>query len=468
MNKQDIVIFGGGLTGLTCGWKLAQQGYRITIFEKESFVGGISSTFKHKDYYLDYGPHKIYTQLNGILDEIKLLLGEDLLEIEKRSSIRIFGQFLKYPVQIKDLVRCLPIQTGIECVFSYLWSVVKNKILPRTDDSYESWVTNRFGRVIYSLVFETYAKKIWGDPSMLSSDLARARIILPNLKDVFLNTIFGKQKEGKELSAKKFYYPKYGIIQLSEKIAEAIKDNGSNVFLNSFPVKVLVRGLHAFEIVYRINNTEEIVHTSKIISTIPLNSLVDILMPQVPVDIKLASDNLKYRGLILIYIVFDVPSIIKDNWIFFPEEKYSFNRISEQKSFSNTMIPSNKTVLTVEITCNRNDEDWLIPDKKLFEKVMVELKDTGITSTPSDYLVKRLAGIYPVYDLKYSENLNKILMYLDSINIYTIGRHGLFNYNNMDHCIDMGIRLASYMKSGEDMNRWKDIRKGFSKYQIVD
>ena len=60
------------------------------VLEKEFFVGGISSTFKHKDYYLDYGPHKIYTQINGILDEIKLLLGKDLLEIEKRSSIRIF------------------------------------------------------------------------------------------------------------------------------------------------------------------------------------------------------------------------------------------------------------------------------------------------------------------------------------------------------------------------------------------
>ena len=126
-----------------------------------------------------------------------------------------------------------------------------------------------------------------------------------------------KRKE-KELSVKNFIILRW-IIQLSEKMTEAIKDNGSNVFLNSFPVKVLVRGLHDFEIVYRINNTEEIVHTSKIISTIPLNSLVDILMPQVPLDIKLASDNLKYRGLILIYIVFDVPSIIKIIDIF-PEE----------------------------------------------------------------------------------------------------------------------------------------------------
>ena len=51
-------------------------------------------------------------------------------------------------------------------------------------------------------------------------------------------------------------------------------------------------------------------------------------------------------------------------------------------------------------------------------------------------------------------------MYLDSINIYTIGRYGLFNYNNMDHCIDIGIRLASYMKSGEDKESVERHQKG--------
>ena len=56
--------------------------------------------------------------------------------------------------------------------------------------------------------------------------------------------------------------------------------------------------------------------------------------------------------------------------------------------------------------------------------------------------------------------------YLSNIqNLITNGRQGLFNYNNMDHCIDMGIKAANYIKNNG--NDWYEKVKSFD-YKIVD
>ena len=40
MNKKNIGIIGTGIGGLTAGALLTKQGHKITIFEKEAFIGG--------------------------------------------------------------------------------------------------------------------------------------------------------------------------------------------------------------------------------------------------------------------------------------------------------------------------------------------------------------------------------------------------------------------------------------------
>ena len=61
-----------------------------------------------------------------------------------------------------------------------------------------------------------------------------------------------------------------------------------------------------------------------------------------------------------------------------------------------------------------------------------------------EYLIKKAERVYPILDLEYRKNLKKVLSYTDKIkNLTLLGRQGLFNYNNMDHCIDMSKRIAS-------------------------
>ena len=56
-------------------------------------------------------------------------------------------------------------------------------------------------------------------------------------------------------------------------------------------------------------------------------------------------------------------------------------------------------------------------------------------------------------------------------NLITTGRQGLFNHNNMDHSIYMGLRAADLLNSlpaAEAIQRWYDDADHFKTMRIVD
>lgn len=217
---------------------------------------------------------------------------------------------------------------------------------------------------------------------------------------------------------------------------------------------------------------ETSINYSRIISSIPIDILMRSLDPQPPDPVIKAVGSLKHRNLVLLYLVISKDRLFEDSFIFYPEEKYIFNRLSEQKGFSKHMIPENKTVLCVEITCGEDDEKWNTSDEVLYNKAIEGLKDAGIIDDGTkieEYFVKRLTNAYPVYDIKYKENLDIVLEYLDSLgNIYPVGRQGIFNYCGMADAMDMGFTAAEHIISNGREPEWKDRRRNFENYVTVD
>ena len=55
--KYDIILIGGGLGGLECGYILSKKGYNVCILEKNSQLGGCLQSFRRGDITLDTGFH---------------------------------------------------------------------------------------------------------------------------------------------------------------------------------------------------------------------------------------------------------------------------------------------------------------------------------------------------------------------------------------------------------------------------
>ena len=60
--KNQVVVVGGGIGGLTAGALLAKGGYQVTIFDQAIVPGGCASTFKRRGFTFDVGA----TQVAGL------------------------------------------------------------------------------------------------------------------------------------------------------------------------------------------------------------------------------------------------------------------------------------------------------------------------------------------------------------------------------------------------------------------
>ena len=63
--KYDIIIIGSGLGGLTCGYMLSKNGYKVAIFEQGAQLGGCLQTFQRRGVKFETGVHYIGSMGEG-------------------------------------------------------------------------------------------------------------------------------------------------------------------------------------------------------------------------------------------------------------------------------------------------------------------------------------------------------------------------------------------------------------------
>lgn len=76
MKQKHVAIVGGGPGGLTAGMILAKRGYKVSIFEKESIVGGRNASIVMNGYSFDIGP--TFLMMTFILREMFQEAGRNL------------------------------------------------------------------------------------------------------------------------------------------------------------------------------------------------------------------------------------------------------------------------------------------------------------------------------------------------------------------------------------------------------
>jgi protoporphyrinogen oxidase len=173
-----------------------------------------------------------------------------------------------------------------------------------------------------------------------------------------------------------------------------------------------------------------------------------------------------------VYMFLNKKKALNDNWIFFLSDEIIFNRVSEQKSFSKHTVPENQTVICAEVTIPKNGKISKLSNQEIYKTIIKDLIKVNIIKEKSeinDYYIRKEKNIYPIYDINFRENLNNSIKEIHKIkNLLTIGRYGLFNYNNMDHCIDMGFKIGEYLIKGKEKSDWNELMDIFDNYKIVD
>ncbi len=455
--KKQVVILGGGPSGLSAAWELSNLGFNVTIIEKESQVGGLCRTITYQDIHtqqdfrFDLGGHRFISRNKNLIQSIVDLMGDELLCLERKSAIRLHGKTYRYPLSFRDIATKMSPGLSLRAMVDYLKITLFPGRNSQASRSFESWVLQRFGRTLYEIFFEGYTKKVWGiHPNVLSADWAVQRIPVLAFRDI-IRELTGGRKRKHEAYAKQFYYPKRGIGQIFEQIAGEIQQNGTIIHLNAKAREVFIENHVIKGLSFLKGGHQETIDCDYLISTIPLPELASMVAPNSRFKVMKGS-GLRFRAVRFLNILIDQPMISQNTWTYVPEERFIMTRIQEPKLRSPDNAPPGKTSLMLEIPCNYMDATWCVDDKTLFERVIKDLSALGIHVGPHvmDYFSTYARHGYPVYHLGYREQVEGLLQQIAPCkNLITTGRQGLFRYIFMDQAMLMGRHAARRIIAGK-------------------
>jgi protoporphyrinogen oxidase len=464
---KNIVIIGAGPAGLSAAYELLKRGVgaNVMIVEESNEIGGISKTVRHNGNRMDIGGHRFFTKNNNILNWWLEILPEgdpklcDEVMMTRRRVSRIYynGKFFDYPISLSPstFINMGFVQT-LRAGLSYLSACLCK--LPET--SLENFYINRFGRVLYSMFFESYTEKVWGrHPRDISADWGAQRVRGISISEVIKNAVrklFNRQAQARETSLiESFRYPKFGPGQMWETVAKKISELGGEVKLCH---KVLA--LRAGSVLCSTTGGNIVLPADITVSSMALKDLI-AAMDNVPQQIRRISGGLPYRDFVTIGLLIDKlklkigksDGLPPDCWIYMQDSRVKMGRIQIFNNWSPYMVadPQNTVWIGLEYFCNENDEFWSLSDEEARAFAVGEMKTVGAIDDGNgvlDFCRRKVSKAYPAYFDTY-DKINQLVEWLNAIpNLYCIGRNGQHRYNNMDHSMLTGIEAARLILNG--------------------
>jgi protoporphyrinogen oxidase/predicted dehydrogenase len=447
-------ILGGGPAGLTAAYILGRRGRPGAVFEADGSVGGIAKTIEFNGYRFDLGGHRFFTKLQSIQQLWEEMLGEEFLTRPRLSRIYYDGKYFAYPITAKDVVARLGVWESMRCTLSYLWSSRH-----RNDhaETFEEWVTTRFGRRLYEAFFRSYTEKVWGIPGTEIRALWAAQRIRNFSLGRAIMTILGIRREHVTTLIEEFRYPRLGPGQMWEAFAEHAEEHDIGVHLRHRCVS-LKHSNNRIESIVVQQNGDTLSHAvDSVVSSIPLSELILNLDPPAPPKIQAAARRLRYRDLVLVALMTTEAEPFPDNWIYLHDPNTRAGRVQNFGAWSDGMVRPGTTCLGVEYFCFEGDEIWNMSDEEAVKLATEELERIGLIdpSAVIDGVKVLVPKAYPMYDSKYEESVETLRAYLERFeNLQTCGRNGLHRYNNQDHSMWTAILATLNILDGAGHDVW--------------
>jgi protoporphyrinogen oxidase len=467
--QPHVVVLGTGPAGLSAAWRLAQLGCRVTALEKDTAVGGMGKTIGVGRYAVDYGPHTFHIreteESRRIHEAIRPLFGEDPLVLTRGTRVLLRGKEYVYPLEMLQVLTGVSPLLSARIVFDYMMATIGSLVAPpRKEHSFEEWGVRNLGRTLYDLCFGDYSARVWGLPTSQISSKQAQRVAKLNLKNVVLRAMGIKADPATYFT--KYMYPRKGISVLFENMAAEFRGTGNCLRLESSVVRLERDGDRIARVVFEHAGREEAIDCDGVVSTLPLPQLVGMITPALPAGVAEHARRLRYRSLKLIYIALKRPQLTDYHWVYLLDTKFRVNRMSEQKNVSSEMVPADRTILCIELSCWRDEPLWSASDEEIYRLALKDVMQMGYgvkEDEVEEYHVTDIPTAYPVYELDFEQHLIPVLEGVHAVpNLLTIGRHGLFLNNSMDDNVLLGMKVASHIAdSGFNSQAWLSEMLGF-------
>ncbi|MDP3244346.1 MAG: FAD-dependent oxidoreductase [bacterium] len=417
------IILGAGLAGLSAAYYSGG-----IVYEKDKQVGGRAKSRNKNGFVFDEGIHVLHTKNEEVLSLIKQV-GANLQPRQREAWIYSYGAMTRYPFQANTFG--LPVNIVKDCLIGFINNDFKEQGKIK---NYADWLYFMFGKGIAEHFMLPYSQKFWGvAPSELNTEWVDIRHPKPTLEEVIEGALTD-QKKGFGVNAEFLYPAQGGFGAIAESLANSIK--------NRIKLSMAVTGIDFKRKEIEFNHREK-VNYEKVISTLPLPELVD-LIKDVPIKIKEAAQKLRYNSILAVNLGINRPQITNKHWIYYHEPEYCFFRISFPFNKASSMALEGASSVAAEISYGNNNP-LPVARERVVEKVIVDLQKAKILQPDDQVLFSDVVDIkygYVIYSSNREAAVQRIKDYLRENRIYAAGRYGEWAYLWSDEAILSGRRVA--------------------------
>jgi protoporphyrinogen oxidase len=450
--RPRVVVLGGGVCGLYAARTLLRLGAAVTVLDRFEVPGGLAAGHERGGNYYDFGVHQLHSQDPEIFDDIRGLMGERLIPVEKKALIRYGNGFRRYPLEFFDLISGVPPWTLTRAVVGLLAQQARNRWRPSEPADAEQALIQLYGRPLYTYFFRDFTHRYWGiPPTELSAAFVRTKMPRLSAVDVIKKALWHVGlKENKDAAVESavtdevLWYSHTGAREMPLALADDIQRQGGNLSLESTVVglDVAVGSNRVTAVRYQRGGVEQHVDCDAVLSTIPLAALVRAMGQAAPADVRAAAAELRHKPVAVYGLLVRKPRVLDAMYVYYRER--IFHRLAEPRNCGMQVSPPDATVVLAELTCDVGDDRWeggettrqaIIADM-VAENLLAANDIESVTVLRDEYA-------YPVFALGFEPHLARVQGYLGRLpNLRSTGRQGAFCYPNMHGAMRMGADAA--------------------------
>lgn len=376
--KKEVFIVGAGFSGATCARILAENGYQVTVIDKNNHIGG-NAYDEWQDGILihKYGPHIFHTNDKEVFDFLSRFC--EWFTYEHRVLAQLENAIVSVPFNLESLHKCFPkteadeIESCLEKEYGHSKKIgilqLKQNPNPQIQD---------FANFVAKNIFVTYSEKQWGTPveNLDPNTLSRVPVYISYEDRYFTDKFQCQPKEGyTRLFENMLNHPNISI-KLNVKAEDILSIKDNKTFIDGKPFD------------------------GEIIFTGPIDEFCEGKF-----------GNLPYRSLKFEYEQFEKDSFQPAAVVNYTVSE-KFTRISEFKKFTTPNPPQDKTIIIKEYSLQYEPQKGLTPYYPIINQDNIDIYE------------------------KYKQDLSACK------NFHLLGRLGSYKYINMDMAVKLAVELC--------------------------
>ncbi len=423
-----IVILGGGLAGMSAAYHLARvlPGVERVVLEREEEAGGLCRSRRVEGFTFDFTGHYLHLRDPEMIAWVDELVGDELVEVERKARIHAHGARLHFPYQAN--LHGLPPALVAQALIDFVEASKGEE--PSRDGRmpFGQWARQVFGATIAESFLIPYNTKLFGvEADEITAEWVAWAVPRPSLEQVVRGAL-GVPSEGLGYNPR-FRYPRGGGIGvLPDALAREVEGD--------LRLGTEIVAIDAAARRVRLASGEELAY-EKLVSTAPLPRLLAMVGDAAGREFGGISDGLRASAVVELALGVERAEIAEGaHWIYFPEPEYPFYRIGFPSNVCSKMAPEGCSSLSIEF-CHRAGAP--LPERDaLLATARAGLERAGILAPGDRVRVADIALLDPAYvlfDPPCSALVDGALAALAELGIYSIGRFGAWTYSYMERAL---------------------------------